>query len=103
ELKEIVALYERGAATEGVGSAVIRLNYMQAMHIPYALLGDIDRARQLLQQVQDLATAVSPRERIFSVVTYTEIPADELLHQTREMLEALSSGKLWDGTSLPVA
>ncbi len=103
ELKEIVALYERGAATEGVGSAVIRLNHMQAMHIPYALLGDVDRARQLLQQVQDLATAVSPRERIFSVVTYTEIPADELLQQTREMLEAMNSGRLWDGTPLSAA
>lgn len=101
ELKEIVALYERGAATEGVGSAVIRLNHMQAMHIPYALLGDADRARQLLQQMQDLATAVSPRERIFSVVTYTEIPADQLLQQTKEMLEALNAGKLWDGTPLP--
>jgi cellulose biosynthesis protein BcsQ len=102
ELKEIVSLYERGAATEGVGSAVIRLNHMHAMHIPYALLGDADRARQLLQQVQDLAAAVAPRERIFSVVTYTEIPADQLLQQTKEMLEALSAGKLWDGTPLPV-
>jgi cellulose biosynthesis protein BcsQ len=102
ELKDIVSLYERGAATEGVGSAVIRLNHMHAMHIPYALLGDADRARQLLQQVQDLAAAVAPRERIFSVVTYTEIPADQLLQQTKEMLEALSAGKLWDGTPLPV-
>lgn len=103
ELKEIVALFERGAATEGIGSAVIRLNHMQAMHIPYALLGDADRARQLLQQMQDLATAVSPRERIFSVVTYTEVPADQLLQQTKEMLDALNAGKLWDGTPLPAA
>lgn len=103
ELREIISLYERGAATEGSGSAVIRLNHMQAMHIPYALLGDADRARQLLQQVQDLAAAVSPRERIFSVVTYTEIPADQHLQQTREMLEAINSGKLWDGTPLPAA
>jgi tetratricopeptide (TPR) repeat protein len=102
ELKEIVALYERGAATEGVGSAVIRLNHMQAMHIPYALLGDIERSRHLLQQVQDLAVAVSPRERIFSVVTYNEVPADQLLRQTKEMLEALDAGKLWDGTRLAV-
>ena len=100
-MKEIVALYERGAVTEGVGSAVNRLNHMQAMHIPYALLGEAARARQLLQQMQDLVTAVSPRERIFSVVTYTEIPADQLLQQTREMLEALNAGKLWDGTPLP--
>lgn len=101
ELKEIVALYERGAATEGVGSAVMRLNHMQAMHIPYALLGDIERSRQLLQQVRDLAGAVSPRERIFSVASYTHIPLDQLLQQTKEMIEALDAGKLWDGTPLP--
>ena len=53
--------------------------------------------------MQDLATAVSPRERIFSVETYTEIPADQLLQQTKEMLEALDAGKLWDGTPLPAA
>jgi tetratricopeptide (TPR) repeat protein len=103
ELKEIVALYERGAATEGVGSAVTRLNHMQAMHIPYALLGDVERSRQLLQQVRDLAGAVSPRERIFSVVSYTHIPLDHLLLQTKEMIEALDAGKLWDGTPLPIA
>lgn len=103
DLKEIVALYERGAATEGVGPAVNRLNHMQAMHIPYALLGDIERSRQLLQQVRDLAGAVSPRERIFSVVSYTHIPLDQLLQQTKEMIEALDAGKLWDGTPLPTA
>lgn len=103
ELKEIVALYERGAVTEGVGSAVMRLNHMQAMHIPYALLGDIERSRQLLQQVRDLAGAVSPRERIFSVVSYTRIPLDQLLQQTKEMIEALDARKLWDGTPLPTA
>ncbi len=102
-LKEIVALYERGAATEGVGSAVIRLNHMQAMHIPYALLGDIERSRHLLQQVQDLAVAVSPRERIFSVATYSDVPADQLLRQTKEMIDALDTGKLWDGTQLSEA
>ena len=73
---------------------------MHAMHIPYALLGDIERSRHLLQQVQDLAVAVSPRERIFSVVTYNDIPADQLLRQTKEMIESLNAGRLWDGTPL---
>lgn len=103
DLKEIIALYERGAATEGVGSSVARLNHMQAMHIPYALLGDIQRARHLLQQVQDLAGAVSPRERIFSVLSYNFIPLDQLLKQTEKMLEALDVGELWDGTRLTAA
>jgi hypothetical protein len=67
------------------------------------LLGDIERSRHLLQQIQDLAVAVSPRERIFSVVTYNEIPADQLLQQIKEMIEALDAGTLWDGTQLPEA
>ena len=100
DLKKLVALYERGAATEGVGSAVTRLNHMQAMHIPYALIGDVERSRYLLHQVQDLARAVSPRERIFSVISYSFVPADQLLQQTKEMIEALEMGKLWDGTPL---
>jgi len=100
DLKKLIAVYERGAATEGTGSVVTRLNHMQAMHISYALVGDIEKARELLQQVQELAHAVSPRERIFSVVSYTEIPADQLLQQNQEMLDALNVGQLWDGTRL---
>jgi hypothetical protein len=49
------------------------------------------------------STVRGPRERIFSVATYTEIPADQLLQQNMEMLEALDIGKLWNGTPLPVA
>ena len=100
ELKNIIAIYERGAATEGSGSVVLRLNHMQSMHIPFALVGDFEKARQLLQQVRELASAVSPRERIFSVVSFTDIPADQLLIQNKEMLDALDVGKLWDGTPL---
>jgi tetratricopeptide (TPR) repeat protein len=101
DLKEIIAIYETGAATEGSGSVVLRLNHMQAMHIPFALIGDGKKARQLLQLVRELVSAVSPRERIFSVVSYTEIPADQFLIQNNDMLDRLDAGSLWDGTSLP--
>ena len=103
DLKQIIAIYERGAATEGSGSVVLRLNHMQAMHIPFGLIGEIDKARQLLQQVRELAFSISPRERIFSLLSYTEIPADQLLLQNQKMIEALDTGKLWDGTPLPSA
>lgn len=103
DLKQIIAIYERGAATEGSGSVVQRLNHMQAMHIPFGLIGDVQKARQLLQQVRELASAVSPRDRIFSVVSYTEIPTDQLLLQNQEMLDAVNAGNLWDGTPLPSA
>ena len=100
DLKQIIAVYERGAATEGSGSVVMRLNHMQAMHIPFGLIGEIDKARQLLQQVRELAFSISPRERIFSLLSYTEIPADQLLLQNQKMIDALDTGKLWDGTPL---
>lgn len=99
--RQVIAIYERGAATEGTGSVVLRLNLMQAMHIPYALVGDAPKGFELLKQVRELASAVSPRERIFSVISYTEISADKLLEQNQEMFDALNNGKLWDGTSLP--
>ncbi|MCB1276045.1 AAA family ATPase [Prosthecobacter sp.] len=101
ELKEIVTLYERGAATEGSGPVVMRLNHMQAMHIPYALMGEAERSRQLLMQVEELATSISPRERIFSVSTYKDLPTSEFLKQNKEMIDALNQGKLWDGTRIP--
>jgi tetratricopeptide (TPR) repeat protein len=103
DFRRIIAIYERGAATEGAGSVVLRLNHMQAMHIPYALAGDVEKARHLLQQVNDLASAVSPRERIFSVVTYTQISADQLLQQNQEMLDAINDGTLWDGSPIAAA
>ena len=59
------------------------------------LLGDLDRSRQLLQHVTELARAVSPRERIFSVAAYTEIPIDQFLHFNEQMLEALGKGRIW--------
>jgi len=103
ELKQLISIYERGAATDGAGSVVLRLNHMQAMHIPFALTGDVKKAGHLLQQVRELVSAVSPRERIFSVVSYTEISANQLLLQNQKMLEAIDDGKLWDGTILSPA
>jgi hypothetical protein len=76
---------------------------MQAMHIPYALTGDIERARQLLIQVEELATAISPRERIFSVTTYSEVPTDQFLKHNKLMIEALGKSRLWDGMAVPLS
>jgi hypothetical protein len=100
ELAELVTTYERNALKAGMESAVLRLNRMQAMHILYALVGEVDRARELLLQAQELTAMVSPRERVFSVVDYAYVTADQFVLQNRQMLDALSEGRLWDGTSL---
>ena len=100
DLKQVIAIYERLAATVEASQMIVRLNRKQAMHIPFALVGNIEKAIQLLLQVRELASTVSPRERLFSVVSYTEIPADQFLLQNQELIDAVTAGKLWDGTPL---
>jgi tetratricopeptide (TPR) repeat protein len=101
ELKEIIRLYERGAVTEGAGSIISRLNHVQAMHIPFALLGETTRAIKMLETAHRLASSVTPRDRVFCVATYTNLPLPEWLQENRQMIEALDAGTLWDGTKLP--
>jgi len=103
QLDKIINLFEHRAATEDAGLVVTRINQMQAMHIAYALRGEIDQAVHLLTRVYDLANTVSRRERIFSVVDYTEVPMDQILEQNEIMLNALKHGQLWDGTPLDTA
>jgi len=101
EYHKMVRIYERGAATEGSGSVINRLNHQQAMYIPYAMLGDTEQAMNLLVSCARLAASVSPRDRIFSVTNYTNIPLSSWLNENGNMIDALREGKLWDGTLLP--
>jgi len=100
ELAKIKKLYEEGVVTEGAASVGATLNHQQAMHIPYALTGDVLKARELLASCNRRAATVSPLERIFCVSTYTNLPLKEWLVENRRMLQALESGHLWDGTPL---
>ena len=79
----------------------IRLNRLQAMHIPYACCGKTDRATELLNEVDKMMKQVSPQERLFSVVDYDNVPRDVFIAQNKMMIEALKRNQLWDGQLLP--
>lgn len=98
--QSIIDFYESAAAGVNSSSLPDRLNYLQAMHIPYACAGNIDRALNLLSEVEKLALHVSPRERVFCVATYDRVNRDEFLTINRQMREALERGELWDGMKL---
>ena len=70
---------------------------MQAMHIAYALAENISEAESMLQEVNRLAESASPRERIFSVASYSYISRNEFFEINNQMIEALAKGELWDG------
>jgi tetratricopeptide (TPR) repeat protein len=76
-------------------------NRWQAMHIPFALTGDLAQARQALHKARQAAQHLGPTEDIFSVKTYTEVPVKDFLKINDEMLAALDRGQLWDGMTLP--
>jgi tetratricopeptide (TPR) repeat protein len=101
EYQQLIELYENRQAVEGSQLIIRRLNHQQAMHIPYAMVGRVDEAMELLTSIQRLAAAASPRDRVFCVSSYTHIPLEEWLAENRKMIESLENGTLWDGTQLP--
>jgi MinD-like ATPase involved in chromosome partitioning or flagellar assembly len=97
EWRELIKLYEASATGLAPSMVATRLNQMQAMHLAYALAGDVATAERLLREVNRHAESASPRERIFSVATYRHLPRKEFLEVNGRMIEALAKGELWDG------
>jgi hypothetical protein len=100
--RSVVDLFERSVRVEN-RPLEIQANMLQAIHIPYACLGKISIAIELLERARHCALAVGKTEPIFSVKTYTHLPSDEFLTVNEEMLFALKTKKLWDGTALPAS
>lgn len=98
--RRLVKLYEASAAGAGSTGIGTLLNQMQAMHIAYALAENISEAESMLQEVIRLAESASPRERIFSVASYSYISRNEFFEINNQMLQALAKGELWDGFKL---
>lgn len=97
---QLIKLYETSATGPGSSMVTSRLNQMQAMHIAYALVGNIKEAKRLLMDVNRHAENASPRERIFSVATYRNISRKEFIEINNQMLKALAKVELWDGFKL---
>jgi len=77
-------------------------NSFQALSIAYAIVGNIDYARELLLRAERLARTMNAAVRLFSVIDYEDVSRDRFLEQNRLMLQALDRGELWDGLKVPV-
>lgn len=96
EWREIVSLYEsslQSAETQLPNQA----NRLQAIHLAYALSGDIARAQEVLIKSKQAAELLGDIEDIFTVKTYENVSQPEFIKITNEMLAALENGTLWDG------
>jgi len=100
---KIIELYEGGDVTEGAISTLDRLNHKQAIHIPYAMLGRVEEAIELLESIQRLAATMSPRDRVFCVSSYTNISVEDWQKENMKMINSLRIGRLWDGSPLPTS
>jgi tetratricopeptide (TPR) repeat protein len=91
----IIALYESGGR---IYSAKSEANIAQAIHIPYACVGNLTSARDVLHKAAEIARPIS--EAIFSVLTYEFVSKDQFLEDNERCLAALDDGRLWDGMLL---
>lgn len=96
----VVEIFEKSAT--GISSLpnAIRANNTQAMHIAFACVGRISKAKELLEETAKILDHVSRQERIFCVADYDNLSLSRFLERNQEMLEALNRGELWDGMKL---
>lgn len=76
-------------------------NRLQAIHIAFAMIGNIARAREYLIKARHAAELLGSAEDLFTVKSYTNVSVKEWLAINDEMLVALDRGELWDGMKLP--
>jgi hypothetical protein len=102
EWNKVVLTFEKALA--GVSSLPLpmRANQLQAMHVAYACLGNVERAKSLLDETTKLASQASRQERLFSVAHYDNLPLSDFIAYNRQMREALDRDELWDGMKLKI-
>jgi tetratricopeptide (TPR) repeat protein len=100
--KQVIALFQASGESSD-NPMTIQANNWQAIHIAYAMTGDLDRARAALVKAGHAANQIGEAEDIFTPKTYRNVPMKEFLKINEEMLDALDHGQLWDGMPLPKA
>lgn len=100
--KRVVELFEHSGSIADF-SPPMRVNCLQAMHIAFAVTGDLTRARQTLDKARDAANLLGTVDEVFSVKNYLPQPVSLFLTENDEMISALERGELWDGMKLPVS
>lgn len=98
--RRIIALFDHSGAASSA-PLTLQANRFQAMHIAFAMVGDVARAREALVKARMAAELLGLAEDIFTVKTYTNVPIRDFLAINDEMLAALDQGRLWDGMPLP--
>ena len=99
--KTVIKLFEQSGETAN-NSPPERANHLQAMHIAFAVTGDITRAKKTLAKARAAAKLLGSADNVFSVKNYNYVPVSLFLNENDEMLEALNRGELWDGMKLQV-
>jgi MinD-like ATPase involved in chromosome partitioning or flagellar assembly len=99
--RTIISLFEKFPAM-GI-LPTMTANHCQAMHIPYAMVGDVSTARECLRKALKASETLNDLESIFSVQEYRFVNREQFRTTTEELNAAVERGELWDGTKLPAA
>jgi tetratricopeptide (TPR) repeat protein len=97
--KNIITQFEEFPALGGLPT--MTANLCQAIHIAYAMVGDVATAKESLRKALKAVETVNDLETIFSARDYRFVNRDEFKAITEELLAALDRGELWDGMKLP--
>lgn len=97
--RKIIAHFEQ--FPESGGLPIMTANLCQAIHIAYAMVGDISTAKECLRKAIKTVETVNDLETIFSARDYRFENRDEFKASTEDLLAALDRGELWDGMKLP--
>jgi tetratricopeptide (TPR) repeat protein len=95
--KRVIKAFETASAGVSSMPASGRANQTQSMHIAYACIGNLDKARDLLDEARKVLQQASTKERVFCVSDYDYMPIQEFLLRNDEMRAAIDRGELWDG------
>jgi MinD-like ATPase involved in chromosome partitioning or flagellar assembly/tetratricopeptide (TPR) repeat protein len=98
----MVDLFDKSGETSSA-PLILQAHRFQQIHIAFAMVGDVARAREALTKARMAAELLGLAEDIFTVKTYTNVPIKDFLAINDEMLAALDKGQLWDGMPLPTA
>jgi MinD-like ATPase involved in chromosome partitioning or flagellar assembly len=96
--KRIISQFEEFPALSGLPT--MTANLCQAIHIAYAMVGDISMAKESLRKAIKAVESVNELETIFSARDYRYVNRDEFKSTTEDLLAALDRGELWDGMKL---
>lgn len=87
-------------STTDLNVAALIANRFQAMHVAYALTGNVTKAAECLDRALSIASTLNQTALLFSLATYTMVSTNEFIASTVAMKAALTQGRLWDGMQL---